>query len=173
MLLARNDCLAFSLRLGLGLTRFYMGNRDQEVPDLTPADKNSQTYQFQWNEADGDFAYPLEISSSLLKLNVIWSRLLRKKWHSPNTLELALANMAGRYKQKYPVLLTFREPHAVAVPLNMVQQDFVGNRSGGKECYQADALCRLFLEGGRADLTALNQAPHISVHMEIDLLPTA
>jgi hypothetical protein len=170
-LLVKDDCVAFSLRLGLGLTRFYMGDRDQKVPELTPVDKDSQVYQFRWTEADGDFAYPLEISSSLLKLNLILSRLLRKKWHSPNTLELALANMAGRYRRKHPMLLTFREPRAVAAPLNMVQQDFTGNRFGGKECHRPEALCRLFLEGGRADLSGLNQMHHTSVHMEIDLLP--
>jgi hypothetical protein len=104
-------------------------------------------------------------------LDLILSRLLRKKWHSPNTLELALANMAGRYKERYPMLLTFREPRAVSVPLNMVQQDFTDNRVGGKECHRAEALCALFLKGVRADLSRLDQMPHASVHVEIDLLP--
>jgi hypothetical protein len=170
-LLAKDDGLAFSLRLGEGLTRFYMGNSPQEVPELTLMDKDSQVYQFRWTEAEGDFAYPLEISSSILKSNLILSRLLRKRWHSPNTLELALANMAGRYKQKHPLVLTFREPRAVSVPLNIVQQDFTENRVGGKERYQPDRLCDLFLKGVRADLSGLNQMPHTSVHMEIDLLP--
>jgi len=169
-LLAKDDALAFSLRLGEGLTRFYMGNCPQKVPELTLVDKDSHVYQFRWTEADGDFAYPLEISSSILKSNLILPRLLRKKWHSPNTLELALANMAGRYKQKRPLLLTFREPRAVSVPLNIVQQDFTDNRFGGKERYQPDRLCDLFLKGIRADLSGLNQMTHTSVHMEIDLL---
>ena len=172
-LLAKDDGLAFSLRLGEGLTRFYMGSRPQEVPELAPMDKDSQVYQFRWTEADGDFAYPLEISSSILNSTLILPRLLRKKWHSPNTLELALANMAGRYKQKHPTLLTFREPRAVSIPLNIVQQDFTDNRFGGTECHQPDRLCDLFLKGVRADLSGLNQMSHTSVHMEIDILPAS
>jgi hypothetical protein len=172
-LLAKDNALAFSLRLGQGLTRFYMGDRDQKIPSLMPTNKAFQVYQFRWAEADGDFAYPLEISSSLLKVGFLLPRLLRKKWHSPNTLELALANMAGRYKQKHPTLLTFLEPRAVSVPLNIVQKDFTGNRFGGKERYQTDSLCRLFLDGVRADLSRLHEMRHTSVHVEFDLLPTA
>jgi hypothetical protein len=132
---------------------------------------DSEVCRYSWGNADGDFAYPLEVSSSLLKMNLILSRLLRKKWRSPNTLELALANMAGRYKESHPVVLTFREPRAVAVPLNLVQQDFTNNRFGGDERYRPDVLCRLFLAGGRADLSRLTGMKHTSVHMEIDLLP--
>ncbi|HUB68169.1 MAG TPA: hypothetical protein VL981_11855 [Candidatus Methylacidiphilales bacterium] len=170
---AKDDAIAFSLRLGQGLTHFYMGNRDQKIPPLLPVDKDSLVYQFRWPEADGDFAYPLEISSSLLKPRFLLPRLLRKPWHSPNTLELALANMTGRYKWRHPLLLTFQEPRAVSVPLNIVQKDFTGNRFGGKERYQADSLCRLFLEGVRADLSRLNHVPHTSVHVETELLPSS
>jgi len=169
-LLAHEDCLAFSMRLGQGLTCFYMGDRDQEVPELTLVEGNSGIYQFRWTEAKGDFEYPLEISSSILKLKLILPRLLRKNWRSPNTLELALANMAGRYRRKHPLLLTFQEPRAVSAPLNTVQQDFTGSRHGGQERYHADALCDLFLKGVRADLSRLDQIKPASVHAEIDLL---
>jgi hypothetical protein len=171
VLLANDGCLAFSLRLGRGLTRFYMGDCDQEVPEMTLVDEGSQVYQFRWTEAEGDFEYPLEISSSILKLTLILPRLLRKDWKSPNTLELALANMAGRYKQRFPMLLTFQDPRAVAAPLNRVQQDFTDNRHGGQERHHPDALCRLFLKGVRADLSRLDQIKPASVHAEIDLLP--
>jgi hypothetical protein len=172
LLLANEDCPAFSLRLGQGLTRFYMGDCDQEAPEMILVDKDSQVYQFRWTEAKGDFAYPLEISSSILNLNLILSRLLRKNWRSPNTLELALANMAGRYRKKHPLLLTFQHPRGVSAPLNIVQQDFTGNRHGGQERHRADALCSLFLKGVRADLSRLDQIKPASVHAEIDLLPT-
>jgi hypothetical protein len=171
LLLAREDCLAFSLRLGRGLTRFYMGNEDQEVPAMTPVEEGAQIDQFRWAEAKGDFEYPLEVSSSILKLKMILPRLLRKDWRSPNTFELALARMAGRYREKHPLLLTFREPRAVSVPLNMVQQDFTDNRHGGQERHHPDTLCRLFLKGVRADLSRLEGLKTASVHAEIDLLP--
>jgi hypothetical protein len=170
-LLAMEDALAFSLRLGRGLTRFYMGDRDQEVPKFTPVEEDSGIYQFRWADADGDFGYPLEISSSLLKSKLILSRLLRKDWRSPNTLEMTLAGMAGRYRKKHPLLLTFQDPRAVSVPLNIVQQDFTDNRHGGQKRYDADSLCGLFLKGIRADLSGLDQIKPASVHAEIDLLP--
>jgi hypothetical protein len=169
----KKDALAFSLRLGEGLTHFYMGSRAQAVPVFLPLEKDAQVCQLNWADADGDFAYPLEISSSLLKLKLILPRLLRKKWRSPNTLELALANMAGRYKETHLRLLSFREPRAVSVPLNMVQKDFTDNRVGGLECHRPEALCRLFLAGGRADLSRLQGMKHHSVHLELDLLPPA
>jgi hypothetical protein len=171
LLRAADDCLAFSLRLGRNLTRFYMGHREQIVPEFVALDSVSGISKLRWTDADGDFAYPLEISSSLLKVDTIFARLLRKDWRSPNTLEFALAGMAGRYKESYPWLLTYEEPRAVAVPLNMVQQDFTSNRFGGLPAHQPDSLCRLFLRGGRADLSGLRETQHNAVHVEIDLLP--
>ena len=172
-LLARKDALAFSLRLGRGLTRFYMGNCDQKVPEMTPLAPGSELAQYRWADAgtEGDFAYPLEVSSSLLKSEVIMTRLLRKEWKTPNTLEMALANMSGRYKQEFPMLLTFLEPRAVCVPLNMVQKDFTDNRHGGQDRYHTDALCEQFLAGVRADLSGLDKIQPTSVHAEIELLP--
>jgi len=170
-LLARSDALAFSLRLGRGLTRFYMGSRDQVVPELTPVEKDSDICEFRWAEADGDFGYPLEISSSLLKSKLILVRLLRKEWRTPNTLEMAVAKMSGRYRKTHPMVLTFAEPRAVCVPLNMVQKDFTENRHGGQERYHVDSLCEHFLSGVRADLSGLDKASLNSVHAEIELLP--
>jgi len=171
MLRANEDALAFSLRLGQGLTQFYMGNCSQPVPEMTVVNAARQIYQFRWPDAKGDFEYPLEVSSSILKLDLILPRLLRKKCHSPNTLELALANMAGRYREKFPMLLTFRQPRAVSVPLNIVQKDFTDNRHGGQDRHHPDALCALFLKGVRADLSRLDQIEPNSVHAEVDLLP--
>jgi len=170
-LLASNDALAFSLRLGQGLTHFYMGNCSQAVPEMTLVDDSRKIYQFRWTEAKGDFEYPLEVSSSILKLGLILPRLLRKKWHSPNTLELALANMTGRYRERHPMLLTFQQPRAVSVPLNIVQKDFTENRHGGQDRYHPDALCARFLQGVRADLSRLERFQTTSVHAEVDLLP--
>ena len=171
LLVAKPEALAFSLRLGRGLTRFYMGNRDQVAPEFTQVGTHPDVCEFRWPEADGDFGYPLEVSSSLLKSEVILARLLRKEWRTPNTLEMALANMSGRYKKQYPTLLTFGEPRAVSVPLNMVQKDFTDNRHGGQERYHPDSLCALFLNGVRADLSVLNGLKPTSVHAEIELLP--
>ena len=170
-LLENNSCLAFSLRLGEGLTHFYMGNREQSVPAFTPVSDDDSLCEFDWTQADGDFAYPLEVSSSLLRSAFLLPRLLRKPWRSPNTLELALANMAGRYKSKMPRVLTFRFPRAVSVPLNMVQQDFADNRVGGAERYRPEALCELFLKGVQADLSRVEHLHPNSVHAECPLLP--
>jgi hypothetical protein len=170
-LLSHENSIAFSLRLGRNLTRFYMGNRDQKIPEMKAV--NNSIYEFDWTAADGDFAYPLEISSSLLKTNLILSRLLRKKWHSPNTLELVLANMAGRYKHDHSMILTYLDPRAVSIPLNIVQKDFTDNRVGQDANHHPDRLCDLFLKGIRADLSALDGMNHSAVHVEIDLVPTA
>ena len=171
LLLAKPEALAFSLRLGRGLTRFYMGNRDQAAPEFASVGTHPDVCEFRWAEADGDFGYPLEVSSSLLRSDVIFARLLRKEWRTPNTLEMALANMSGRYKKEYPMLLTFGEPRAIAVPLNLVQKDFTDNRHGGQERYHPDSLCALFLQGVRADLSGLEKLKQVSVHAEIELLP--
>ena len=106
-LLENDACLAFSLRLGQGLTRFYMGDCDQEVPEMILVDKDSQVYQFRWTEAKGDFEYPLEISSSILNLNLILPRLLRKKWNSPNTLEMAPTTWRGDIDKSIPCCSLF------------------------------------------------------------------
>ncbi|HEY0257383.1 MAG TPA: hypothetical protein VGC39_08065 [Candidatus Methylacidiphilales bacterium] len=171
-LLASTEYLAFSLRLGQGVTRSYIGHCGQQVPPMTVVNDKLGIYQYRWPDSEIDFEYPLEVSSSVLNLRLILARLLRKKWKSPNSLELALANMAGRYKRNHPLLLTFGEPRAVSAPLNVVQHDFK-NPHGGQERYHPDALCRLFLQGGRADLTRLDQIHTNAVHIEVDLLPSA
>jgi hypothetical protein len=164
--------LAFSLRLGQSVTRSYIGQCDQKVPAMALLDDQFAIYRYKWPDTEIDFEYPLEISSSFLNMRLLLARLLRKPWKSPNTLEFALSKMAGRYKQTHPFVLTYDEPRAVSAPLNVVQKEF-DNPHGGQERYHPDALCRIFLQGGRADLSALAGIRTNAVHTEIELLPSS
>jgi hypothetical protein len=170
ILLKKPSALALSLRLGENKDYFYMGNRSQLIPVMQPLVKELDLSVYKWPGADGDYGYPIEISSSILKMKLLINRLLRKEWKSPNTLELALARMAGRYEKIYPEVLTFRVARAVSVPLNVVQKDFVENRFA-QTGRSSDELCEMFFRGIRADLSSLSDLSPRAVHIELNLVP--
>ena len=92
------NVLGFSLRLGLNTTYCYTLKVKQNPPEGKFLEDN--VYKFQWLDAEADFGYPLEVSSSVYSLNKIVPLLLAKKYNNPNELEGQLAISVGRYSKK-------------------------------------------------------------------------
>jgi hypothetical protein len=169
------DCLdsnsrsvGFSLRLGENTTYHYMGNRSQGIP--TWIEKiGENVLKFRWTVSEGDFAYPLEVSSSVYRTNEILPIVefgkKRRKVTQPNLLEGNLSRDRHMIR-KLSYLLCFEHSVAFACPINKVGER-KQNRSGCDGTYSSSSLAKLFNDGKKIDILSI---PDInSCHQEVDL----
>jgi hypothetical protein len=153
----RDDPLAigFSLRLGRNTTSCYSLRKSQEPPQFEAADR--ATLAFDWTDAECDFGYPLEVSSSLYTAKAIAGLLTTEDYSNPNTLESALARSASRFggTRGRPHLLCFPQSVTFCNAVNRVQTTYQ-NRSGDAPEFAADALADSFDSGLRIDISAFD-----------------
>lgn len=152
-----SDGIGFSLRLGRNIIRSYVESRPVRQPDFHEA---FGCLWWDWPGADGDFGYPLEVSSSLYRTKEIWSLIQRAE--SPNYLESALALQASSDARL--VLWSYPKSVAYCVPCNRVQ-DTHPNRAGTQTDLSPAALRSAYALGWRMDIKRLPEP--ISPHQEI------
>ena len=99
-LVANPQALGFSLRLGSNTVHCYVLNRSQEVPVFTSSPVTIRKYN--WTLADGDFGYPLEVSSSVFQLKDLQSILFHFSFKNPNELETQLSSQADCFRETKP-----------------------------------------------------------------------
>lgn len=146
LLARRPDILGCSLRLGRNATVNYMAQTTQTVPPLTPSDAG--LVSFDWTTAEGDFGYPLEVSSSVYRVADLWPVLAAGRPRNPNLLEYQLTELCARFASQKPLLACFETAVAFCNPINLVQT-VSDNRAGGDLAYDALALSRRFARGER------------------------
>lgn len=167
-LTTHKDALGFSLRLGKNTTYCYMNNCEQQLPVFQPTDANIQKYK--WTNADQDFGYPLEVSSSVYRLVDILPILLGKKFDNPNLLEGGMNEYKNRFASTQPFLLCYNRSVAFCNPINLVQTVSPQNRAGTKRHYSSTELANLFDAGNRINFEAYHHATPASCHQEMDLV---
>jgi len=158
------QAIGFSYRLGRNSKRCYPYDREQALPEFTEAPDGHLTWG--WTGADGDFAYPLEVSSSLYRLEDLRPLLAELNYFNPNTLEAALADAARRFAASRPHLCSQAVAPAFSAPVNMVQAT-CSNRSGN---VPTSVLLEAWQAGRRLDVDSLRGLVPDAAHMEIDLL---
>jgi len=158
--------LGFSLRLGRNTTYCYSMNMPQSLPDFVPLPEG--ILKFNWTTSEGDFAYPLEVSSSVYSVKVMLDLIMGVKFHNPNTLEAQISKRRSRYIRKRPVLLCNENSSAFCVPINRVQSTFQ-NRAGQNEELSAQRLAELFGQGFRIDVETFNGFVPNACHQEVAL----
>ena len=161
----RPRALGFSLRLGAGVTFCYPLGAAQRVPPLEPLGRG--VVAFDWTTAEGDFAYPLEVSSSVYE-RVRLARMLRGLgFREPNTLEAGLASTVGAmWARQAPELLCFERPVAFSAAVNRVQTVFA-NRVGTDPHLSVGELARRFAAGLRIDTSAFEGITPGACHCEV------
>lgn len=162
---SRPDILGLSLRLGRNSRRCYTLARDQQIPTFQ---ENGEFVCWRWPEADADFGYPLEVSSSLYRVDDIRPLLETSEFTKPNSLEDALSRRAREFAQVRPIMASHPVAKAFSVPANVVQ-DSHANRHGDTD---AQSLLKAWQQGRRMDVTALSGLVPDGAHMELDLLST-
>ncbi len=162
---AHPDAVGFSLRLGRNTVYCYMHGKAQALPQFMSAYPGSLIYD--WTVSDRDFGYPLEVSSSVYRVQDLLP-LLRLEYRNPNTLELMLDTRKQLFQENRKSLLCFEEGVTFCNPVNMVQTMWV-NRAGGRTDYSSARLAEMFEEGFRVDVSAYSGFVPNSCHQEVEL----
>jgi hypothetical protein len=165
------QALGFSLRLGENTRTCYSLRRPQRLPPYRAAGGRVGIYD--WRCGEADFAYPLEVSSSVYRTGDIVPLLLAFACDNPNTLEEGLAQRRGFFAASRPQLLTFRRSVAFSCPLNKVQTVCAHNRSSANPAYAPERLAEEFLRGRRLDVDSLSGFLPEACHQEVPVGLTA
>lgn len=158
--------LGFSLRLGRNTTYCYAHSSDQALPHFTEI--TDHVLRYDWTAAEHDFAYPLEVSSSVFRVKQILPLLLRSDFGNPNGLEGVIASQPYRYARTNPFLFCFETSITFCAPINIVQ-NVVNNRVGNQSLYSAASLCQIFESGERINIRVFDDFVSNSCHQEVEL----
>jgi len=111
--------LGFSLRLGKNTTYCYPLDIQNTIPYFSTLENSM--ISFDWSKhGQGDFYYPLEVSSSIYRVGDIKSIIKLFYFSNPNFLEHGLASSISLMLDK-PFLLCYEKSRAFCNPVNLVQ----------------------------------------------------
>jgi len=139
-LVENKDCIGFSLRLGLNTNYCFPYNCEQAIPKTEKVSKNILKYD--WQTAEYDFNYCLELSSSCYPVENVIDILRDCEYNSPNSLESIMSSCC---LEDRPNLLMFEKSVAFSYPMNKVQTTHP-NRSAD---FNPDTLRLIYEKGGR------------------------
>jgi len=162
-----SDALGFSLRLGRNTTYCYTLDRPQRPPEFETL--SAGTLKFSWLNAECDFGYPVELSSSIYRTADLLPLLNEMLYESPNALESELAKQQERFQSTKPFLLCCQQSLVFSAPLNKVQNVFM-NRVGQRSDYSPAMLAQAFAEGLRIDVMSFSKLVPLACHQEIELV---
>lgn len=158
-------CLGFSFRLGKNTTHCYPLDQPQSLPPFEELDSSVLT--FDWTDAEHDFGYPLELSSSLYRTSDVLPLLCELEYRNPNTLESALAQHADSFRETRPRLACYGQSVALSVPANLVQTAWK-NRVNSNPALTAEALADAYARGQRLDVERYRGFVANACHQELE-----
>lgn len=158
------DSLGFSLRLGRNIKYSYMLDKPESQPNFDSLTEN--LLKFRWTDADMDFNYPLEVSSSVYRLTDVLTALKGGLFSNPNFLEGVMNVNKSRFTSTKPNILCYTSSVAFCNPVNIVQTASLENRRGDQIHYSIDELAELFDQQKRIDVTVFQNFIPDSCHVE-------
>lgn len=165
-LVRHKDAMGFSLRLGRNTTYCYSAGRPQSLPKFENI--GGSVLKFRWLKADGDFGYPLELSSSLYRCSDLVPFIRRLRFEGPSSLESQMSIHSRELAHAHAALLCFEQSAAFSIPLNRVQ-DVFENRAGYSERFSAESLADVFETGRVINVDALAGFTPNACHQEVEL----
>ena len=163
----QTDAIGFSLRLGKNTQYCYMLDRRQQLPEFKSI--SDDIIVFNWVHAECDFAYPLELSSSIYRVEELTSLLKALNYENPNNLESLLHENRFQFSEKSGRLLCSSTSIAFCNPINIVQNVCASNRAGANPLYTTEKLSELFEKGYRIDVAELAGFAPNGCHQEVAL----
>jgi len=160
------NALAFSLRLGVNTIYCYSLDKPQALPPFGHYQDNIRV--FDWTQAEYDFNYPLEVSSSVYRISDVLPILVRVPFCNPNTLEGQMAYRAANFFGKKDKLLCYTQSVTFCNPVNKVQQHN-RNRAAVEHGYSNSYLAQKFADGYRIDVDSYNGFLPSGCHQEVEL----
>jgi hypothetical protein len=168
-----NNALGFSLRLGLNTTYCYNHKSNQRIPVFQQI--NDKIIKYRWIEEQFDFAYPLEVSSSVYRVKdivPIWLRTIGVTVpYMVNRVEDIMNKSRGEFTETLPYLLCYKQSVAFSNPMNEVSslpENWVIPVWGDKR-FSVDSLMKAFDLGYRLDVKELVGFVSNSCHQEVEL----
>lgn len=149
-----------SLRLGPNIHYCYTKQRGMQVPRLSPINPDSELLQFNWNESNCDWAYPLSVDGHIFPTAEIAVALQRLSYNAPNTLERSLQILKPLYLKRLGYC--FDAPRILNIPINRVQKE-VRNISGE---VSPEYLLEKWQAGWCFDFKTLSNTVTTSAHEE-------
>ena len=163
---SNSDAAAFSLRLGKNTNYCYPRDANQGLPQFQQLD--SGILKYDWTQAEFDFGYPLEVSSSVYGAADIRQLLAQLEFDNPNVLEGLMAANARLYTKSKANLLCYERSVTFCNPINTVQSVWA-NRAGTNHRYSADNLAQLFEQGTKIDVERYSNFVPNACHQEVEL----
>lgn len=173
------DVLGFSLRLGENTNYCYPLKIKQTIPNKTNytgiisfndflSQKTLTYFAFDWTKACLDFAYALEISSSIYRIKDMFFLLRDLKYKNPNELEAQLYVNLWRFYKKSK-LLSYNISVAFCAPMNKVQSVAPNNRFSGINIYSPENMLKMYKNGFRIDPERFSGFVSNGCHQEVEL----
>ncbi|ABO49929.1 glycosyltransferase involved in cell wall biogenesis-like protein [Desulforamulus reducens MI-1] len=162
----QSDALGFSLRLGSNINYCYALNSAQARPVF--CELEHETLKYDWTVAEHDFGYPLEVSSSVYRVEDILPLLFQLPFANPNTLEAYMSSNKGCYVDSKPYILCYKQSITFCNPVNKVQNIF-NNRAGDEISYSIHELSKMFEQGYRIDVENYSGFIPNACHQEVKL----
>ena len=161
---AHKNAIGFSLRLGMNTDYCYPLSKHQKIPQFTKV--TPDIFKFDWTVQEMDFAYPLEVSSSVYRLKDIYLLLELLDYSNPNQLEDILFQNRILFQRRLGNLLSYSYSKAFSNPVNLVQMEN-NNKFGNKINYNLTELADLFDRGVRIDVDKFQGILSNACHQEM------
>jgi len=163
------DVLGFSLRLGSNTTYCYGHDSNQRIPKFSRI--NDRMVKYQWNGEQFDFAYPLEVSSSIYRtkdITPIWTKNISVDM--PH-VEDVMNKSKGRFIDTFPYLLCYNQSVVFSNPMNEVSTlpENWRIRVWGDRRFSVNALTEAFDSGYRMNVNKLVGFVSNGCHQEVEL----
>lgn len=164
---SNSDAIGFSFRLGRNTTYCYMLDKSQRVPQMQ-AYSGSGIVGYSWIDAECDFGYPLELSSSLYRTADLLPLFRRKEFTNPNTMENCMVAIVNLFREKRPILLCLESSAAFSAPLNLVQT-VCDNRVDSGGGFDVESMADAYARGDRLSVEHLMPFTPSACHQEVEL----
>jgi len=157
--------LGFSLRLGQSLDYCYSLSKPQSVPTHA-VDENIMLWD--WREAESDWNYPLEVSSSIYRMSTIYRVQDGCAFENPNFLEFFMDQYKKTLVERCPMMACYKTPVAFSAPINKVSKGN-NNNQGEKEENSIKILLEKYEDGMRINPEKFIGYKTHAVHEEVDI----
>jgi hypothetical protein len=157
--------IGFSLRLGGNTNYCYSLNCNQNIPPSIQLKEN--IFMCNWVNAEADWNYPFELSSSMYRTKDIQSMLINLDYYNPNSLEWMLYTHSVWHKERQPLLMFYGVSPCFCNPINKVNPS--NNRSNTNIENSADSLLTNFEKCGRISYDKFRGFVSNACHQEVDI----
>lgn len=161
-----DGALGFSLRLGRNTTECYPLNIKNDIPEMVKFSED--VCAFNWKETkQGDFSYPLELSSSVYRVSDIKPIIEGIHYDNPNQLEWVMYNYIP-FLVNRSFLFCYDISPAFSNPINKIQTEN-NNRVGTNPEYSIENLLMLYEKGYRIKHEDFDGFTSNGCHQEVNI----